>query len=117
VPAGRQHVAVHTPGGAAWLRVKVATPLVMVADLARPAFAAALQLIVPLPVPLDPLIIVSHVWDDDTVHEHSEAAVTVMLPVASEYATSVETGENESVRHGSGGVLLRAMATLTKWSF
>jgi hypothetical protein len=63
-----------------WLTVKVCPAAVIVAVLAGPAFAAALNPTVPLPVPVAPAEIVSHAASAVAAHAQPPAAWTSKEP-------------------------------------
>jgi hypothetical protein len=64
------------------LTVKVWPPIDTVPLRAAPALAAADTVTLPLPVPLEPAVIVSHEAFDDAVHAHDDVdAVTATVAV------------------------------------
>ena len=86
--------------------MKVCPPIVSVAFLTPPVFAATVNPTLADPVPLDePLAIVTHDALDVAVHAHVEAeAVTVTLPAAPAAGYVLLVGNSVKVHAGGGGV-------------
>ena len=89
---------------AAWLTVKVWPPIVTVPVRAGSGLSAAETVTVPLPVPLAPLVTVSHGAFEAAVHAHDGAdAVTVIVPVPPSAVTVAVVGEIVKLHGGGGG--------------
>ena len=79
----------------AWFTVKLCPAIVNVADRAVvPVFAATLNATEPLPVPLAPLVIVTHVTGLVAVQAQPVAAVTLTVPVPPLATTDAEVGDS-----------------------
>jgi hypothetical protein len=113
-PGGSGAGAGGVPGGGAGAceMVIVSPAMLTVPRRASPAFAATLNRIVPLPLPLDPATTAIHPTLLATVHEHAgelAPTLTVIVPPAAAMGPS---GAASVKRHGAG-----SCATSTDVSF